>query len=646
VTGLAVDPSDLTTVYAATGRGVVKSTDRGDTWASASSGLPTKLDPHVITCGGDPANCNHDQNVDLANFTVPQTVQSIAIDPVKPDVLYAGIGKRGSTDPAVGGIYTSADGGATWTSLNGNLSSMIGGTVGTRGADVASGDVAVLALVVDRGAGADPIWGTLFAATEGAGIFRGTRAAGGAVTWTQVNQGITDAADRFITALVIDPLPAGNIAVYAGTRTGKVFKTITGTSWTSLSEGLPGSAVTALAFEMADPKVIYAALDGAGVYASSDGGFTWAVKNSNDGLATLDVVGFAVDTTLSPHALYAATRGRGMHYMEMDLPGHPNPQIISPAPPYPSSSSTSPIEVTLGVIEETGTSTVLWSTNRAHAGVATAAGPNWTASIPLEPGLNVITLTAIDTDSNEGSTSITVDFALPPDTTAPTVTVNASAIASNSVTFSWSATDDQPGSLEYRYMLDGVDAGWSGWGTTTQKAYSSLPTSTNRTFTVEARDLATNVGVGTRNITLQACPVQIGIDNKPPGQSNGRVAFTGTWTTAPQSGSQGTASLQSAGAGNATYTWMPGVFSTNQQCRYRVEVRWTAAANRGTNVPYVVTGPPAGNKTKSFNQRTGGGVWTLHGTYNFAKNVGATVKVSDKNGGRASADNARFILSP
>ena len=58
---------------------------------------------------------------------------------------------------------------------------------------------------------------------------------------------------------------------------------------------------------------------------------------------------------------------------------------------------------------------MLWSTNRGHAGPAHAdRDRTWTASpVPLETGLNLITLTAVDASSNEASTSLTVNLAEP-----------------------------------------------------------------------------------------------------------------------------------------------------------------------------------------------------------------------------------------
>jgi hypothetical protein len=183
VNGIAVDPSDLTTVYAATGRGVIKSTDRSNTWTPMVSGLPTEVDPAIFCT----PQC--DGQVNPLNFTVPRNVQAIAVDPANLDVLYA----------AVGGGYTRVNGGG-WSALNGGLP----GTV-------TSGDGKVSALVIGPNHG-DPVFGTLYAATTGFGVYKSSN---GGMSWTAGTGILTP--DLSITALALDPFPVGAFAtLYAG----------------------------------------------------------------------------------------------------------------------------------------------------------------------------------------------------------------------------------------------------------------------------------------------------------------------------------------------------------------------------------------------------------------------------------------------
>ena len=232
---------------------------------------------------------------------------------------------------------------------------------------VTSGAGKVTAIVVDPSSG-DPVWGTLYAATNGFGVYRSIN---GGTVWTAVNTGIPTVPtnDQFITSLVLEPLPApGATTLYAGTSTGKVYRTNNGTSWQSVSTGLPGNAITALAIRIADPRVIYATLDGAGVYYSDDGGFGWHVMN--DGLTSLDLTGLAVDGTQGQHALYAASLGQGMFHLEVAGTNPPIVFIDEPSAPYPFDASASPLAVSATVLDD-GTpqaTKMFWSTNRGHAG--------------------------------------------------------------------------------------------------------------------------------------------------------------------------------------------------------------------------------------------------------------------------------------
>ena len=143
----------------------------------------------------------------------------------------------------------------------------------------------------------------------------------------------------------------------------------------------------------------------------ADGGQNWTALDNNAGLSvSLNVAGLAVDATQSQPTLYAATLGRGMHDLEVvPLGGAPTILLQSPASPYPFETTTTPVPVSA-----TGLSTtkMIWSTNRGHAGVfPPPSGTTFTASVLLESGLNLITLTAVDASSTEASTSLTVNLA-------------------------------------------------------------------------------------------------------------------------------------------------------------------------------------------------------------------------------------------
>ena len=88
-TALAVDPRDPTTVYAAIGARVMKTTNAGKTWQPIAHGLPithTRGTCHCLSQGG---------------------VTTLAVDPRRSGTVYAALTQ--------GGIYKTTNGGQTWS---------------------------------------------------------------------------------------------------------------------------------------------------------------------------------------------------------------------------------------------------------------------------------------------------------------------------------------------------------------------------------------------------------------------------------------------------------------------------------------------------------------------------------------------------
>src|SRR5262249_25570683 len=75
---LAIDPTNFSTLYAATYGGVFKSTNGGANWTAGNSGLPPS----------------------------PTKVSALAIDPTNPSTLYAGTYGNG--------VFKSTNGGESW----------------------------------------------------------------------------------------------------------------------------------------------------------------------------------------------------------------------------------------------------------------------------------------------------------------------------------------------------------------------------------------------------------------------------------------------------------------------------------------------------------------------------------------------------
>ena len=94
-TALAVDPRHPTTVYAAIGAKVIKTTNAGETWQPIADGLPitdTRGSCHCLSLGG---------------------VKALAIDPRRTGTVYAALTQ--------GGVYKTTNGGQTWIRSIGDL---------------------------------------------------------------------------------------------------------------------------------------------------------------------------------------------------------------------------------------------------------------------------------------------------------------------------------------------------------------------------------------------------------------------------------------------------------------------------------------------------------------------------------------------
>lgn len=131
---------------------------------------------------------------------------------------------------------------------------------------------------------------------------------------------------------------------------------------------------------------------------------------------------------------------------------------------------------------------------------------------------------------------------------------------------------------------------------------------------------------------------EIILDNAAVGASDANRTFTGTWCKSVGTGQLGADSLYSCGSGLDSYRWTPNIVNTGF---FDVYVRWTTAANRTAAVPFLVA-HAGGTISKSFNQKTGGGQWVLHGTYRFLTGTGGYVEANDSVG-LANIDAIRLV---
>lgn len=254
INALAVAPSGVGTIYAATGNGVFKSIDGGTNWSEVNSGLLFYLNEKSTN------------------------VLALAIDPQDSNTIYAAVYSCCVID--VPSVFKSIDGGASWNAASSGLPTYAG-----------SRYLSVISLFIRPSSS-----GTLYAVIDDERVFTSTD---GGARWAP--------AAFPAEILVSDPQSPGT--VYAGTAYGVLKSTDAGDSWNPASSGLPtspsGSAlnISALALDPDGTGTLYAGSGMIGVFKSADGGASWNAANS--GILASFVSSLAIDPEDSA-TIYAA----------------------------------------------------------------------------------------------------------------------------------------------------------------------------------------------------------------------------------------------------------------------------------------------------------------------------------------------------
>ncbi len=238
-------------------------------------------DPNILYVGGAQGGVWRSDDAGL-NWT-PLTdgecslaMGSIAIDPVDPQIVYAGTGEQHfSGDSYYGcGVLRSLDGGATWEQLGEDVFVRRRSFTGRAG--MGSGGARIARVVVDRAsAGSAATTNVLVASSFG--LFRSTSSG---QAWELVLEG-------YATDVVAHPVfPSVLYAALNGR--GIYLSSDGGASWTYASESIPreGTERTILAVAPSDPDILYAGvvLEGEtrrradmAIYRTGDGGAFWEV---------------------------------------------------------------------------------------------------------------------------------------------------------------------------------------------------------------------------------------------------------------------------------------------------------------------------------------------------------------------------------
>jgi photosystem II stability/assembly factor-like uncharacterized protein len=233
LTAIAVHPTDSDIIYVGGAQGGVwKTTNGGTSWSPLT-----------------------DQECSLA-------MGSIAIDPVNPNIVYAGTGEQHfSGDSYYGcGVLRSVDGGATWTVQGASIFQR----VGARGAKISR-------VIIDPSTAGFATATTVFVASD-FGLYRSLNSG---ADWTLVQTGT-------ITDLVLDP--SNNSILYSAERGIGVYKSVDGgATWAIKQGGFPTTTVGRinLAIAPSQPETLFASIQSTannalrGIYKTINGAEFW-----------------------------------------------------------------------------------------------------------------------------------------------------------------------------------------------------------------------------------------------------------------------------------------------------------------------------------------------------------------------------------
>ena len=274
VISVAIHPTQSSTLWVGTDRGVFKTTNGGRTWALSNTGIPPFLGILKILIDPLTPSTLYAQTSDFGNSNEgvyksldggatwnlrmngfgSGSLASLAIDPVTPNILYAGIfGGAGSN------VYKTTDGADNWA------------PVGT------APPFSPVSIVVDPHNHL-----TVYAAenSSGGGVFKSIN---GGVSWQPFGVAQTG---PFVRAVAVSPHTPNLLYAHAG---GATFKSVDGGSnWVQVRAN-SGEIV----FDPVSASTVYLLTFNEGLLRSTNNGQTWTALNK--GLNSPIAIALAID---------------------------------------------------------------------------------------------------------------------------------------------------------------------------------------------------------------------------------------------------------------------------------------------------------------------------------------------------------------
>jgi photosystem II stability/assembly factor-like uncharacterized protein len=240
-------------LYAATGGGIYRSADNGDTWAILNDGLNgyNVTDLQAASDGTLFAGLLTIPNWNIAGGVYrwdPQTNSWINLSVPNQWVKSLGVASSSNLYAATwtAGVYRTTDGGSSWNQIADTLN-----------------NIYINSMMLN------PNTGDIFVATNGHYLYTAAPTGG---SWI-----IRDASSGLNSAYINDIIHNGS-TVFAGTSNGVFRSSDNGVTWTAANNGLTGG-VSAMAYTSSGD--ILAGTYFAGIFISSDNGNSWLPMNNN-----------------------------------------------------------------------------------------------------------------------------------------------------------------------------------------------------------------------------------------------------------------------------------------------------------------------------------------------------------------------------